>query len=77
METRKGRRWGATIFGGREERRRGGSMVSEANDTMKSGAAIGEAEGSGWEKYMSKSIRYARKIREGIMAGQNGKEKSK
>jgi hypothetical protein len=77
MKTRKERRWGATIFRGREERRRGGSTVSEANDTMKSGAAVGEAEGSGWEKYMSKSIRYVRKIREGILAGQNGKEKSK
>jgi hypothetical protein len=29
-------------------RRQGGSTVSEANDTVKSGATLGEAEGCGW-----------------------------
>jgi hypothetical protein len=37
METGEGRRrWGAAIFGGEEERRRGYSTVPEADDTAKS-----------------------------------------
>jgi hypothetical protein len=33
---------------GERGRRRGGSMVPEADDTMKSGAVVGEAKGGGW-----------------------------
>jgi hypothetical protein len=48
METGKGRRWGATIFGREEGRRRGGSIVLEVDNTAKSGAAVGEAECGDW-----------------------------
>jgi hypothetical protein len=41
--TWKGRRWGVSVFGG--GRRRGDSIVSEADDTSKSGAATGEVKG--------------------------------
>jgi hypothetical protein len=43
--TWKGRRWGASVFGGGRGRRRGDSIVSEADDTSKSGAATGEVKG--------------------------------
>ena len=33
---------------GERGRRRGGSMVPEVDDTMKSGAVVGEAKGGGW-----------------------------
>jgi hypothetical protein len=45
-ENRKGRQWGIAVFGG--GRRRGGSTVPEADDTMKSGAEAGDAEGVDW-----------------------------
>jgi hypothetical protein len=41
----KGRCWGAIIFGGKEGRRRGSSTVLEVDDTAKSVAAAGVAEG--------------------------------
>jgi hypothetical protein len=46
MKTRKGRQWGIAVFGG--GRRRGGSTVPEPDDTMKSGAEAGDAEGVDW-----------------------------
>jgi hypothetical protein len=49
METGEGRRrWGAAIFGGEEERRRGYSTVPEADDTAKSDVAAREAKGGDW-----------------------------
>jgi hypothetical protein len=44
----KGGVMGHVCFLGKKGRRRGGSMVSETDDTMKSSMAIGEAEGGGW-----------------------------
>jgi hypothetical protein len=48
METGKGRRCGAAISEEKRGRRRGDSTVSEADDTVKNGAAAEEAEGGGW-----------------------------
>jgi hypothetical protein len=39
-----------TFSEGNRGRRRGGSTVPEANDTMKSGTVAGEAEGGGWRR---------------------------
>jgi hypothetical protein len=40
---------GVRIFSvGKRGRRRGGSTITEADDTAKSGAAAGEAEGGSW-----------------------------
>jgi hypothetical protein len=48
METGKGKRWMHLFSEGKRGRRRGGSMVSEADDASKSGAVVREAEGGGW-----------------------------
>jgi hypothetical protein len=45
METGKGRRWGVAIFRQEEGERRGGSIVLEVDDTVKSGTATGEVKG--------------------------------